>query len=655
MMPNPLARALWLVAMSAACAFTAGCAGTARGVERSVYQPAPTAYVASVDQAGSTALVVIRYPAMIHADAEQIFVSSFAVNAIGGEVPYAMYGNPQTQRIAQSVIAKSSYYAMSLYRELKSRLPEHSVLLSPHIVVWDEAQRLASRPILASEQVPAVLTVDFSIYSFPDVHQMMDAPPVTFGDLVTPLMVVRSGRWAQPALNGLLVSSEPLLGTAWRQSLVAADAAVEARFGAQPVVPTTALDLIAFLAERDAPLPSLPVRRVGEAGQGRLAIEQYPVEKIQMDGAVVAVMDQDTAAADPFERQFAKGAATRIQSLLDHLDHRRATLFARQAALARFDPELARVFFVQSADESVRARLQLAEALITAEREFLAAQSDSVYAGTYSGDYGAKMRKIIAAEYRMLEERRRLARYQNMTAAVATLALAGSLYGATVSTTASSTLVASLSGVSLMGSIWAMNRSLDARSESEEVNEHFIARMAPTFERQMNVQMEWLESKEVITARGFAEFRNKTLSLYQSRVRSMTVAAESRCRFDHPGFDAAGEWLGACMDGRADGRGYGVARDGRGGKVEYLGEAHQGRASGQGAMLVSTSNAATPTYFEGAFEKGQPEGTVRVEQAGEAPRWREFRGGRDVGRGDPAGAVRAANATRDTSPVATPR
>ena len=56
--------------------------------------------------------------------------------------------------------------------------------------------------LLRKEAVsPSVLTVDFATYSFPDVNEMMDAPPVTFGDLVTPLMVVRASRWARPSLT----------------------------------------------------------------------------------------------------------------------------------------------------------------------------------------------------------------------------------------------------------------------------------------------------------------------------------------------------------------------------------------------------------------------------------------------------------------------
>ncbi len=241
------------------------------------------------------------------------------------------------------------------------------------------------------------------------------------------------------------------------------------------------------------------------------------------------------------------------------------------------------------------------------------------------------MRRIIAAEYRMLEERRRLARVQNLSSAIAAIALAGSVYAATVTTTASAATVAALSGVSLMGSIWALNRALDSKAESEEVNEYFVARMAHAAERQMAVQMEWLESKELITARGFAEFRNKTLTLYQSRVRSLAVGTGDNCRFRHPDFPASGAWIGACEEGLATGSGYGLIRDGDSAVVEYLGQSTAGLASGQGAMILRRE---APAFYQGDFGRGRPHGIVRVERPGAEPRLRRFNEGDDVGRGD---------------------
>jgi len=616
-----------------------GCAGTAKGKGTSVFSNLKPEEVTSQESSEASALVVIRYPAMIHANAENLYVSSFAINSIGGNVPYAVHGNRQTSRIAQSVIEKSSYYAMSLYHELKSLLPEASVLLSPHIIDWDKERNLYSRSILGTEQIPSVLTIDFNIYSFPDIDELMNAPPVTFGDLVTPLIVVKSSHWIQPSLNGLLVSSLPLASSAWRQVREEAESNFRSRLDDAPQKLVSSLGFISFLRERNEVDLALPLKRTGDGNKQLVAIEQYSLEKIQMNGAVISVLSEDFSV-DPFVQGFVKGAGTRVVEILNSIDHEKATFFARQAALERFDPELARVFFVQSTDESVRARLKLAEALVGAEREFLAAQSDSIYDGTYSGNYGSKMRKIITAEYRMLEQRRQLARKQNITTAVAVIALAGSVYGAVASTAASTAAVIATSGAALAGSGWALHKSLETKTESKEVNRYFLARMAPAFDRQMSVQMEWLESKEVITARGFAEFRNKTLSLYQSRVRSMQISADSRCQFTYPGFGPSGRWYGVCTDGVASGRGYGLVMNERGDTVEFIGDAQKGLASGHGGMIIQRNGKMGATYYEGRFKNGLPDGVVRVEKAGELPKLRQFKAGTDVGKGSAAGLQR---------------
>jgi hypothetical protein len=231
---------------------------------------------------------------------------------------------------------------------------------------------------------------------------------------------------------------------------------------------------------------------------------------------------------------------------------------------------------------------------------------------------------------------------------VAVIALAGSVYGAVASTVASTTAVAVASGAALAGSGWALHRSLETRTESKEVNRYFIARMAPAFDRQMAVQMEWLESKEVITARSFAEFRNKTLSLYQSRVRSMQVSANQQCQFNHPDFVQSGRWYGVCEDGLASGRGYGLIMSDRGDTLEFIGDAEAGLASGSGGMIKQRKGQLGATYFEGGFKKGLPDGVVRVEQPGQSPKLRQYKTGIDVGKGS-ASKLKTLNFASSTS------
>ena len=614
-----------------AAMLVAGCAGTARGTRSSVFKPDESVELADFSLSRADALVVIRYPAIIQAEAEEPYFHAFSINAIGGEVPPANRTKKVTTRIAQSVIAKSNYYVMSLYRQLQKELPQDTVLLSPHIVMWDAERGVYSRPILATEQIPSVITVDFNVYSYPDTTAMMDSPPITFGDLVTPLFVLHSDRWLQPSTNGLLLSSEPLVGAAWALSEEQVESALGSRLSNTPVRYQRPLDFISFLNRRGA-AGNLPLKSVGSQWSDVIAVEQYPVEKIQMQGELLANLSSDYRS-DPFAESFVKGAVTRVKQALNEVDHDKATFFTRQNALARFDPELAVAFLARAAGEDVRSRLQLAEALIEAERKFISAQSLSIYDGTYLGDYGAKMRQMIEGEYRLLEDRRGAARKQNVTTALAALALAGSIYGATASGAAGAAAMQSFSGLFVLGSIWAMSSTLETRAESAQMSEHFLALIAPALERQISVQMEWLQSKERISAMGFAEFRSKTLTLYQARIRSLETRYAENCLFRHPAFSVAGRWYGGCRNGLAEGRGYGVIIEGSGSTVEFLGHAAEGMADGVGGMIARYQGQAGAFYFEGAFRQGLPDGVLRIEEPGGKPRVREFRAGRDAGAG----------------------
>jgi hypothetical protein len=147
----------------------------------------------------------------------------------------------------------------------------------------------------------------------------------------------------------------------------------------------------------------------------------------------------------------------------------------------------------------------------------------------------------------------------------------------------------------------------------------------------VTVQIEWLNSREMISARDFAEFRDKTLALYQRSTRSIPAVSEPDCAFLHPALDSRGRWYGDCAGGLADGNGYGVVFDPRGYRLEYLGGAKDGLAEGLGAMIFLSPADAGPVYYEGGFRRSLPDGVVRIEKAGREPRIRRFRDGRDAG------------------------
>ncbi|MGK2926809.1 MAG: hypothetical protein ACSLE2_14430 [Lysobacterales bacterium] len=608
----------------------AGCAGTAKGLKQSVYQPDDTLSLVETGRSDADAMVIIRYPAVIDADAQGAYYSTFSEHAIGGAYKPGDGPRQESDRIALAIVAKSNYFAMSLFRELSERLPADSVLLSPHLVELDGEGNLVSRPLLAAEQIPSVLMIDFSVYSHPDSSKMMGSPPLTFGDLVTPLITVHSGRWLRPSTHGLLLSTEPLLGAAWAQAERQADRQLAARLAGGVAADDRPLDFVHFLDRGPPDDRALPLKSPDESRREVVAVETHPLEKIRMDGEQIAQLPVNHAV-DPFAEDFVKGAATRVVAALNGVDHDRATFLARQAALARFDPQLGEVFLSHSAAEDVRARLHMAEALVAAERKFLAAQSASLYAGAYDGPYGDQMRQMLAGEYWLLEDRRDLARKQNVGTALAILALAGAVYIGSNTDGSNFFESSTMGNILLASSVWGMSSAFGANAESKTIGENFLAQMAPAITNQVTVQVEWLESRETISARDFGAFREQTLALYQRSVRSVAAEPVLPCAFGHPAVEAPGRWFGACAAGQASGSGYGVAIDPRGYSVEYLGAAADGRADGSGAMILRTPGEAGAVLFEGGFSEGLPDGVVKVEEPGRKPRVREYRAGKDRG------------------------
>jgi hypothetical protein len=116
------------------------------------------------------------------------------------------------------------------------------------------------------------------------------------------------------------------------------------------------LDFITFLSTRNPAPVQVPTKAVKDNNGKVLAVEVYPLEKVQMNPATVASLGEDYSV-DPFQQAFINGAADRVLNLLGSVDQDRALFFARQATLQRFDPELANVFMAGSTDESVRSRL----------------------------------------------------------------------------------------------------------------------------------------------------------------------------------------------------------------------------------------------------------------------------------------------------------
>lgn len=628
-----MARKLTVTTLLVLMLYLAGCAGTASGVKTSVYKANESVSVVDVSQSQADAMVIIRYPAVVHQDAQTAYYRLFEQHPIGGSVNKDGQVRLETDRVAQSIIAKSNYYAMSLYREFRDRLPENSVLLSPHMIILDDQNELSSEPLLAAEEIPSVVTIDFNVYSFPDPREMMNSEPLTFGDIVTPFFVVHSNRWLRPPINGLLLSSDPLMVSAWNQSERQANRQLEGRMEGSLSRYQRPLDFVSFLQNGYQKSPDLPLKSAGESRREIVAVEIYPMEKIRMDGDVVAGL-RTNSLVDPFADDFVNGAAARVVTALNRVNHDRATFFSRQLALSQFDPALGEAFLSRTQNEDLRVRLQMGETLIAAEKRFLSTQSESLYSGAYEGVYGDQMRQMIAAEYEMLEDRRDLARSQNINTVLAVVAMAGAVYAGS-NNSGNFLHSRTMSNMALLTSIWAMNSAISAHAESSTVGENFLIQMAPAISRQVSVQVEWLESRQEISAQDFTEFRDKTLALYQSSIRSISAETFNPfCRFSHPALEQDGRWFGACRNGLGNATGYGLILDEQGYVVEFIGTAQAGKANGIGAMILRSPGETGAIYYEGQFANGVPDGVVRVEEPGRKPRVRQFNEGVDAGPAD---------------------
>jgi hypothetical protein len=609
------------------------CAGTARGLKTSSLQHDANLEMTDISLSQADANVIIRYPAVVEETAVQAYYDAFAENAIGGSVDLDDQQRRETNQVAQSLIAKSNYFAMSLYKELNDALPANTVLLSPHMIVLEDGH-LSSSPLLATEEIPSVVTIDFNVYSFPDPRTMMDSEPLTFGDIITPLFVIHANRWLRPSTHGLLLSSNPLIAASWAESESRADLEFNSRLEASLDRHGRPLDFVSFLDRGGQRIPDIPLKSGGEARREVIAVEQYPIEKIRMDGEVIASLPMDHSV-DPFAEDFVKGASTRIVTALNRVDQDRATFFSRQQVVAGFDPDLAHAVLSRSTEDNARTRLAMAETLMAAERKFLAAQSANLFEGIYQGTYGEQMRQMIAAEYRLLEERRELARAQNLSTALAVVAMVGAVYAGSSN---SDNLIPSrtMGNALILSSVWAMNSAMSASAESKTIGQNFLAQMAPAINRQVSVQVEWLESQQLISASDFAGFRDKTLALYQDSIRSVSEAVDRQCKFSHPGLKSSGRWYGSCFGGVASGSGYGVVVDDSGDMVEFFGSAESGVASGTGAMIFNSPGKIGAIYYEGDFRNGWPDGVVLVEQPGRKPVVRKYHAGFDKGSADEA-------------------
>lgn len=618
-MPRTLVLSLLLGASLAAT----GCATTATGVSKSAVKLATAEQSFKSEVPSGTTLAVIRYPAFVEADAQDAYHTAFARNAIGGR---NRGGNGlETQGLADSVILKSNYFALSLYKELAAKLPDHSVLLSPHTIKKSADGTLTSEPMTQAESLGNVLLVDFVSYTFPDSAKMMGKEPLSFGDLVTPLVSVKADYRAAVPTQGVLLASRPLIGRAAANGRKASEKSQKNLQAGRLASGSAELDFISYLnGGNNFAVAKKPLNQTG----GVNAVRSYGVEKVKLDKtAIQALKSGKAGTVDPLENAFSKAFANQIVGILNQTDIELASMGGRAAAISQFDESLAALTLVGSQDPSYKTRLRYAERLLEAEKNYLSVQSLRLFDGVHNGEMGAQMRDMLKAEYDILEKRRSLARRQNAAVALAVLgavAAGGAINNGNGNSYGERLAIDAL----IQGAIFAGTQAYMTSKRSEAVGNNYLSAVAPALEEQTSVQVNLIDSNETITAIRFDDLKAKLQELYTKNQRSLQTAAAS-CGYAHTGTVKVGTWLGVCENGLGAGSGAGVLRNADGTSVEYYGYAKNGQPSGPGFMITHTP---TESYaMEGEFTSGQANGVMRVSKAGQPIQIRRFQGGTDMG------------------------
>ena len=613
-----------LLALSAV---VTGCASTAQGVKSSVVNKSAPMESLRADIPDGGVLAVIRYPAIVEADARDVYHRAYAKHAIGGVTGRGVTNTIETVAIADSIVVKSNYFALSLYKELAAKLPAHGVLLSPHAIKLGSGGELTSEPITAAEDLPAVVSIDFATYSYPDSRKMMGSEPLTFGDLVTPLVTVRTDHRASAPNQGLLLASRPLVSRAAAEGREAALQTIDAlqRGDLAPVVPE--LDFISYITNDTQQVVSVQSLATRSKTNSTMVL---PVEKIRIPASEMYLLEgASDGTVDPLDDVYTDALSNRIVALINGLDMDKAIMMGRAASISQFDPSLAALTFVGSDEDDYAARAAYAERLLDAQRKYLSVQSLRIFDGVHNGELGAQVRDMISAEQDILETRRTLARQQNLAAALAVASVAGGIAAGTggSQTQAERTRRSAASSILTQAGIFAATEAYSKAQLSKQVGINYLNSIVPALEQQTSVTLDLLDSNETITAIRFEDLQAKLQELYAEKQRSLDTVA-TQCAYLEPGGQKRGTWLGVCENGLANGSGAGVLENSED-VMEYYGFAQNGLADGPG-LMIRHSSIGTISY-EGSFSEGRPDGAVRVSQSGREDQTRNFVSGIDKG------------------------
>ena len=611
-----------------------GCASTATGKSESRLASISPNQSLEIDAPQGSVLAVVRYPAFVEDDAADAYYKAYSRSSIGGTPATLSADNPEVQALGDSVILKSNYFALSLYKELAAKLPEHSVLLSPHAIKLDADGKLTSEPMTHAESLANVVSIDFTAYTYPDPKKMMAKEPLTFGDLITPIVSVHSDYRAAATTQGVRLASSPILRTAASNGQDHIQDSLEFLEDGRLAPVNRELDFVSYL-KRETPI-NIARQSVSSSAKPNTA-QSYPLEKVSLNkDSLRALNDQNAGVEDPLKAAFSEGFANQIVGLINQTDIDKSIRAGRAASIAQFDDSLAALTLVGYDSPDYESRLRYAERLLEAEKKYLSVQSLRLFDGAHNGEMGAQVRDMLKAEYDILERRRKLARQQNTATALAILGAvaAGGIIASDNDGRRNIGETIALDAL-IQGAIIAGQTAYSTSRQSRSVGTSYLNSIAPALEAQTTIQVDLIDSNETITAIRFEDLSAKLQTLYNDSQRSLDRIA-TRCSYTHTGLDKTGTWLGECQNGVASGTGVGVFRNADGVVFEYYGYAEMGQPHGAGYMIEHRSLGSRA--IEGEFVRGQANGIIRLISPGTSNKLRRFEAGQDKGSA-PSGAV----------------
>ncbi len=608
------------IGLSIAATAVTGCATLPSGVSQSAIATTQTQQLAINAPIGSP-LVVVRYPAFVEDSAEQTYYDAFRDAAIGRAIDADEVTTISSNALADSIVLKSNYFALSVYKELAARLPEHSVLLSPHSIDLGADGRLTSTPMTQAESLPNILTVDFASYTFPDSSKMIGNDPLTFGNIVTPLVVVRTNHQAAPATQGVLLASAPLLKGAADNSRESLENTLEIMRRGRLEPDNPDLDFVSYLNGHH----TINVASHSMSSNEENSIQSLPVERIVLDEAIISKFNYiDDASVDPFKTAYSQAFANRVIGLLNEVDVDKAVIAGRASAISEFDESLATLTYIGSDDPTYQARFRYAERMLDAEQKYLSVQSLRLFDGIHNSEMGGQIRDMLKAEHDVILERQDILKRQRASTALAVLsgvaavgiiATSGSACGD--SGGCNSALRSIASDILLKGAVYAGANAFTLNKLSKSITDNYLDAIVPALEQQTSIQVSLIDSNETITAIRHEDLQAKLNEIYNDNTRALQEIG-TRCAYGTNGNPISGVWLGMCTAGLANGSGAAVLTNANGEDVEYYGYASNGLANGPGLMVVH--KATQSEALEGNFSAGFPNGVIKQSISGRADR-----------------------------------